>query len=217
MKALLMDVSLILLILAGTAGADGPAYLADTLQASADDLGTSTPKYTPVPASRKKPSNDNDAINERERSSTNLAQQLDFESLPMATGHSRTVVRSEFIPADSTAKQPAKLAVAPISEPVAGYDYAPAPGALPVPSGSVEVPTISGPSVSGRVVLPPPPGPVQVPATIYSSREPSYAYKPLVPVVATPPTIHLGRGILGQPTVYVPGQPVRNFFRYFSP
>lgn len=27
----------------------------------------------------------------------------------------------------------------------------------------------------------------------------------------------LGRGIIGQPTVYVPGQPIRNFMRYLSP
>ncbi len=27
----------------------------------------------------------------------------------------------------------------------------------------------------------------------------------------------LGRGIVGQPTVYVPGQPIRNFMRYLSP
>lgn len=29
--------------------------------------------------------------------------------------------------------------------------------------------------------------------------------------------VQLGQGIIGQPTVYVPGQPIRNFFRYLSP
>ncbi len=29
--------------------------------------------------------------------------------------------------------------------------------------------------------------------------------------------VQLGRGIVGQPTVYVPGQPLRNFMRYLSP
>lgn len=29
--------------------------------------------------------------------------------------------------------------------------------------------------------------------------------------------VQIGRGIIGQPTVYVPGQPVRNFLRYLSP
>jgi hypothetical protein len=29
--------------------------------------------------------------------------------------------------------------------------------------------------------------------------------------------VQLGRGIIGQPTVYVPGQPIRNFMRYLSP
>lgn len=29
--------------------------------------------------------------------------------------------------------------------------------------------------------------------------------------------VQLGRGLIGQPTVYVPGQPIRNFLRYLSP
>jgi hypothetical protein len=29
--------------------------------------------------------------------------------------------------------------------------------------------------------------------------------------------VQLGRGIIGQPTVYVTGQPVRNFLRYLFP
>jgi hypothetical protein len=29
--------------------------------------------------------------------------------------------------------------------------------------------------------------------------------------------VQIGRGIIGQPTVYVPGQPFRNFMRYLSP
>jgi hypothetical protein len=40
------------------------------------------------------------------------------------------------------------------------------------------------------------------------------------PVMALPPTAtgyQLGHGLLGQPKVYVPGQPIRNFVRYLSP
>jgi hypothetical protein len=32
-----------------------------------------------------------------------------------------------------------------------------------------------------------------------------------------PSTYTVGRGIIGQPTVYVAGQPIRNFLRYLSP
>jgi hypothetical protein len=46
---------------------------------------------------------------------------------------------------------------------------------------------------------------------------PSYAYRPLIPVVSMPSTYTVGRGIIGQPTVYVAGQPIRNFLRYLSP
>ena len=42
-------------------------------------------------------------------------------------------------------------------------------------------------------------------------------YRPLVALRPLPPTYAVGRGILGQPKVYVPGQPVRNFVRYLSP
>jgi hypothetical protein len=42
-------------------------------------------------------------------------------------------------------------------------------------------------------------------------------YKPLISLGQENYNVLLGRGIVGQPTVYVPGQPFRNFFRYLSP
>ena len=42
-------------------------------------------------------------------------------------------------------------------------------------------------------------------------------YRPLVALRPLPPAYAVGRGILGQPKVYAPGQPVRNFVRYLSP
>ena len=41
-------------------------------------------------------------------------------------------------------------------------------------------------------------------------------YRPLWPVVTMPPNYYFGRGILGQPKVYVPGQPIRNVLRYLT-
>lgn len=42
-------------------------------------------------------------------------------------------------------------------------------------------------------------------------------YRPLIALGSPYPNVQVGRGIIGQPTVYVPGQPIRNFFRYLSP
>lgn len=42
-------------------------------------------------------------------------------------------------------------------------------------------------------------------------------YFPLVSLGQENYNVLLGRGLVGQPTVYVPGQPLRNFLRYLSP
>lgn len=42
------------------------------------------------------------------------------------------------------------------------------------------------------------------------------SYRPLVPQPVAP-QYTIGKGILGQPTLYVPGQPVRNVLRWLSP
>ncbi len=46
---------------------------------------------------------------------------------------------------------------------------------------------------------------------------PLVTYRPLLPLVAVPRSYQVGRGILGQPKVYVPGQPIRNALRYLTP
>ena len=50
---------------------------------------------------------------------------------------------------------------------------------------------------------------------VYSANNSGYA--PLFSLGQENYNVQLGRGIVGQPTVYVPGQPVRNFLRYLSP
>jgi hypothetical protein len=50
-----------------------------------------------------------------------------------------------------------------------------------------------------------------------SCPQPTCAYRPLVAVTAMPPAYEVGRGILGQPKLYVPRQPVRNFVRWLTP
>ena len=41
--------------------------------------------------------------------------------------------------------------------------------------------------------------------------------QPLIALRPTPPDTYVGRGSLGQPKAYVPGQPVRNFLRWLTP
>ena len=88
-------------------------------------------------------------------------------------------------------------------------------GELPVvlPAAAAAPPVIYRvePVPSTRVVLPPPP--IMARGNGYV---PVVSYKPLVPVSAMPPQYYLGRGLLGQPKLYVPKQSVRNFLRYLS-
>lgn len=45
----------------------------------------------------------------------------------------------------------------------------------------------------------------------------SGAYQPIVRLANMPPGTYLGQGIIGQPTAYVDGQPIRNLLRYVFP
>ncbi len=46
---------------------------------------------------------------------------------------------------------------------------------------------------------------------------PYTTFRPIVSLTPAPANVMIGQGILGQPKVYVPGQPVRNFLRYLTP
>jgi hypothetical protein len=46
---------------------------------------------------------------------------------------------------------------------------------------------------------------------------PYVAYSPIVPIVPAYPNVVVGRGIIGQPKAYVPGQPLRNAIRFVTP
>lgn len=85
----------------------------------------------------------------------------------------------------------------------AGYQYC-APG---IPSGGV--PQL----VPGAVA--PPTLPPNLTPQLYTPD--NAGFKPLFSLGQENYNVQLGRGIIGQPTVYVPGQPVRNFLRYISP
>jgi hypothetical protein len=94
-------------------------------------------------------------------------------------------------PAVSSALQPTVL----VSE----------PASTPWPSSTTWPPVVLPPA--SAPVYAHPPQPIPPPVT---------AYRPLIPVAPPPPQYYLGRGIFGQPKLYVPEQPVRNFLRYLS-
>lgn len=79
-------------------------------------------------------------------------------------------------------------------------------------------------SVPAPLWLPPPPSPWSTPVVAVSAgtvvaapSAPVVTYRPLLPVIAMPGQYYFGRGVLGQPKLYVPNQPLRNFVRYLSP
>lgn len=46
---------------------------------------------------------------------------------------------------------------------------------------------------------------------------PQIVYRPILPLAPQPESYYTGQGVLGQPKLYVPGQPIRNFLRYLGP
>lgn len=90
------------------------------------------------------------------------------------------------------------------------------PGIYPTASYQCTTPTPSFPSTGAvpGAYVPPTLTPNLTPG-LYSSNNSGYA--PLFSLGQENYNVQLGRGIIGQPTVYVPGQPVRNFLRYLSP
>ena len=85
-------------------------------------------------------------------------------------------------------------------------------------------------SAARLVPAPPPPPTVYLPPEANASLAPTLSPTVVGPVISAPPSRRpllalravpvnytVGRGLVGQPKVFVPGQPVRNFVRYFTP
>ncbi len=90
---------------------------------------------------------------------------------------------------------------------------------------SLPVMQIGGPyqPTTGPVVNYGPPSSYTYSAPMYNAPNygvPQTMYRPVPaqPIVAVAdPSLQVSKGIYGQPTIYRPGQPVRNFFRYLTP
>ena len=72
------------------------------------------------------------------------------------------------------------------------------------------------PTTSAPLWLPPPPAPPITPIA-GAPTGPVITYRPVLPVLPMPSQYYVGRGLFGQPKLYVPNQPLRNFVRYLSP
>ncbi len=79
--------------------------------------------------------------------------------------------------------------------------------------------TPPGPTVPSTGAVPgtylPPTLPPNLTPGLYTPN--NSGYTPLFSLGQENYNVQLGRGIIGQPTVYVAGQPIRNFMRYLSP
>jgi hypothetical protein len=75
-------------------------------------------------------------------------------------------------------------------------------------------PTFPGAGGVPGTYVPPTFTPHQAP-NLYSPN--NAGYSPLFSLGQENYNVQIGRGIIGQPTVYVPGQPIRNFMRYIFP
>lgn len=61
------------------------------------------------------------------------------------------------------------------------------------------------------------PAPVAVvPVSPTITDAPHRVFRPLIPLASPKPVYYFGQGLLGQPKLYVPGQPIRNVLRYLS-
>jgi len=71
-----------------------------------------------------------------------------------------------------------------------------------------------------RTVVAPSLKPVVVPARVPAASAPRVrVLRPVIRLVppAPPGGYVVGRGLIGQPKLYLPGQPIRNFLRYLTP
>ena len=70
------------------------------------------------------------------------------------------------------------------------------------------------PTIPGSIPATPPPF---VPAAAVSPVGSAAPAGALLSLTRPATTVEVGQGVLGQPTAYVPGQPLRNWVRYFTP
>ena len=261
MKSAMMDAGILILILVGTAGAEGTAQLSSHLskqfqklpetfslqnfKAAPDNVirvqTVSNQQNSAVPAafqprsavpitgrqdirvSSFKPAiaDSDSGIQQAVDSTTNTTRSIVSEDAAPSIKFSPPITYSNPRPVVSTAsvKSVSTTSYAPVVEIPDNAELAPpvispAPNTAPAFSGTATYSPTPTPTIEPSYTIPS--AGVQVPTTT-TTVVPSYAYRPVTTWVEMPKTVYVGRGIIGQPTVYVPQQPVRNFFRFLSP
>jgi hypothetical protein len=76
------------------------------------------------------------------------------------------------------------------------------------PAASI-APSLSVPAAAPAVIA--------APVTTVVGTAPTIVYRPVTAVVPVQTSYYVGSGLIGQPKVYVTGQPVRNTLRFLSP
>lgn len=161
---------------------------------SPQQFATGLPHVTPAPPTGRYPTSP--YVGPRFQQASYQLQSLPAQTVAASIGGSRGLTAP-----DAAARQPVLPQNATGVYPTAYQQCAPAPsfpatGAVP---GTYVPPTFT-PNLT--------PG-------LYSPT--NSGYSPLFSLGQENYNVLLGRGIIGQPTVYVPGQHFRNFFRYISP
>lgn len=59
--------------------------------------------------------------------------------------------------------------------------------------------------------------PISAAPAPYAAPQTAPGARPFVPIARMPNQVYISRGLIGQPVVYVPGQPIRNGLRYILP
>jgi hypothetical protein len=139
--------------------------------------------------------------------------------------------------------EPGQVAVAPSSEPTGSWGSVPSTSlrsrqvAMPLTTAGWSAPPAGVPSLAPQALVETPrtyavpavpvgyqvvrylpvaeSTVVEAPAAVVPSPAPWPVVAP-PPSVAPRPVYYLGRGIIGQPKLYVPGQPVRNALRFLT-
>lgn len=103
----------------------------------------------------------------------------------------------------------------PLSASPADCTYTTSPATTVTPPATTYVPSTTVPYVSAPAVVSYTPTTVVTPTpTVPVVRA---GFPPVLPISSTDRPVMVSQGLLGQPVVYVPGQPVRNFLRYLTP
>jgi hypothetical protein len=147
-------------------------------------------------------------------------------SPPIVSGPS--ILQGRSLPSSPIGLQPIRSSsdMTPLAPPQLGGEYATVGNCCCVSGPSTYRAAsagVCGPSLTYDVpqaYLPPPseiPVPAVLPPTFVAPGASAAPIRPLLSFGQQYKPVELGRGIVGQPVAYVPGEPIRNFVRYIFP